>query len=208
MATANRKKEGGLDSVKGYFENIRLAATTIFEGMTITLSHLLRKPITVEYPDVDVESTLPDCYRGFLQVNLDSCISCRQCEKICPVDCIHIEDVPGEKIKVMADSGKEITKLKYPVVFKIDMAKCMFCGLCVESCAPEGLHFTKRFEGATRNINDLVLSFVDEEEAEILREKGREVEARKAAEKAEKAKAKARKEAEEREKERKGGRES
>ena len=58
----------------GYFDNIRESVRTIFEGMAITASHMVRKPYTVQYPDrvdVRVQDTLPFRYRGLLDVDLE-----------------------------------------------------------------------------------------------------------------------------------------
>jgi len=49
--------------MKKYFSNIWNAIKTIFDGMSITFSYLLQKPITVQYPDrteKPVKDTLPD----------------------------------------------------------------------------------------------------------------------------------------------------
>ena len=62
-----------------YFSNIRDAVTTIFEGMSVTFSHLVRKPYTVQYPDrmpIRVQDTLPFRYRGLLEVDLEICTGC------------------------------------------------------------------------------------------------------------------------------------
>ena len=34
-----------------YFRNVWSSASSLFEGMAVTFSHLLRRPSTVEYPD-------------------------------------------------------------------------------------------------------------------------------------------------------------
>ncbi|MCH7911762.1 MAG: NADH-quinone oxidoreductase subunit I, partial [Deltaproteobacteria bacterium] len=54
-----------------YFKNIKDTVFTIFEGMTITFSHFLRRPMTIQYPDrieKPVQETLPLRYRGILEV--------------------------------------------------------------------------------------------------------------------------------------------
>lgn len=136
----------------GYFKNIYEAVTTTLEGMKITLIHFLfRRPITIQYPDVNVEAMLPDRFRGKLQVNLTNCIGCLNCSINCPISCIKIDII-----------RKEEEKARYITKFDIDMSKCMWCGLCVESCPENIIYFTKKFEGSTRNIEDLVLHFVKE----------------------------------------------
>src|SRR5262245_44036884 len=103
--------------------------------MVVTFKHLFREPVTIEYPEVNVEATLPDRYRGILQVDMEICISCHNCETDCPIACIVIDDVKGEKISVMSKlTGKPTPKMRYPIRFDIDIAKCMYCGLCTENC--------------------------------------------------------------------------
>ncbi len=46
------------------------------------------------------------------------------------------------------------------VRFDIDLAKCMFCGLCQESCPTNALRHSKHFEGTRTNIEHLVARFV------------------------------------------------
>lgn len=134
-----------------YFRNILDAATTIFEGLAITSSHIFRKPITVQYPDrmiAPMSETMAGRYRGFLEVETKICTGCTMCMQACPIACIDIE----------------ITKAETRLIsrFAIDISKCMFCGLCVEACPTKAIHFTKGFERATPDIKTLLLRFVDE----------------------------------------------
>lgn len=135
-----------------YFRNIYETATSIFEGMAITFSHLLRKPTTIQYPDrieCPLKETLPDRSRGFLKVDMEICTACLACMNDCPIDCI--------KIDAKKD---EATKERVLTRFAIDEAKCMYCGLCTEPCPTGAIHFTREFEGATDNLATLILEFV------------------------------------------------
>ena len=136
----------------GYFTNITTGLSTIFEGLTITASHLLRRPITVQYPDripVPLTETLPARYRGFLKADMNICTGCTLCQGACPIQCIEIGIT-----KTVA--GRVISK------FNIDIGKCMFCGLCTEVCPTGAIHFTREFEGSTPDLNDLTFKFVEE----------------------------------------------
>src|SRR5260221_9294797 len=113
-----------MTGVSDYVQNIKQTVSTIFEGLAITASHFMRKPSTVQYPDrmaVRVQDTLPFRYRGILEVDLEICTGCLACERACPIDCIVI-DVSKDKA----------TKSMVMTRFDIDMAKCMYCGLCSE----------------------------------------------------------------------------
>ena len=64
-----------------YLRNIKDALATIADGMAVTASHMIRKPVTLEYPDrlpdgVRVQDTLPFRYRGILEVDLEICTAC------------------------------------------------------------------------------------------------------------------------------------
>ena len=137
-----------------YLRNIKDAALTISDGMAVTFSHLVRKPFTLQYPDrlpdgVRVQDTLPFRYRGMLEVDLEICTACLACERACPIDCIVIE---AEKDK--AAGGLVMTR------FDIDMAKCMYCGLCSEPCPTGSIHHTPEFEGADYSLESMVRKFV------------------------------------------------
>ena len=122
-----------------------------------------REPMTIEYPEVNVEAQLPDRYRGILQVDMDICISCHLCESGCPIDCIVIDDVKGSKTSVMSRvTGKPTPKVKYPTRFDIDIAKCMYCGLCVEPCPTGAIYHTRKFEGTVTNVSDLTYTYVSD----------------------------------------------
>lgn len=155
------------DVVK-WFQDIVEGVVTTAKGMFVTIKQLFREPITIEYPDINVESQLPERYRGILQVDMDICISCRLCESSCPIACIVIEDVKGAKTMVMSKiTGKPTPKVKYPLRFDIDIAKCMYCGLCVEPCPTGAIHHTRRFEGTVSNVSELTYSYMRPSDHEL-----------------------------------------
>jgi formate dehydrogenase beta subunit len=62
----------------------------IAQGMALTLKHLFRRPITVQYP----EETLVVSQRergNVLAWSAQKCTGCYTCERNCPHGCIHIE---------------------------------------------------------------------------------------------------------------------
>lgn len=144
-----------MNSLNQYFTNICEAVTSIFDGMSITFAYLFQKPITVQYPNrlkEPVQKSLPERYRGFLQINHETCTSCDACAKACPIDCITLDG-----IKVPGRKGKA------PYFFYINLSKCMFCGLCVEPCPTDAIYFTREFEGSAEEIEKLVFSYITPE---------------------------------------------
>ena len=141
-------------AVGAYVKNVRDTAKSFWEGMSVTLSYMFRKPITTQYPDrtpVPVRDTIPPRYRGFLEVDMDICTACQACERACPIAVINIDILKGD--------GKTTPKLRMER-FDIDIGKCMYCGLCVEPCPTGAIQHTREFEGAVMHFNNLTLRFV------------------------------------------------
>src|SRR5438105_9656086 len=135
-----------------YLGGIVDVCKTILEGMAVTFSHLVRKPFTIQYPDrmaVRVQDTLPFRYRGILEVDLEICTGCLACERACPIDCITI----------VADKDP-VSKQLLLSQFDIDIAKCMYCGLCSEPCPTGSIHHTTEFEGADYSLESMLRRFV------------------------------------------------
>ena len=53
----------------GFFADAAQLTRTIYRAMRVTFVNLLRKPVTVHYPDV--ERPYPDRYRGLLALTYD-----------------------------------------------------------------------------------------------------------------------------------------
>ena len=141
-----------MSAASQYVLNIKDTVSTIFEGMAVTASHLMRKPYTVQYPDrmpVRVQDTLPFRYRGILEVDLEICTGCLACERACPIDCIVIVAEKDQQTRALLLSQ-----------FDIDIAKCMYCGLCSEACPTGSIHHTTEFEGADYSLESLIRRFV------------------------------------------------
>jgi formate hydrogenlyase subunit 6/NADH:ubiquinone oxidoreductase subunit I len=151
-----------------YFGNIKEGIKTSLKGLSLSWKHLKearqsRKPIFVDNPDYFKQQTgivtlqypheqlpLPDVGRYQLHNEMDDCIVCDKCAKICPVDCIEIEPIKATGIAGYASDGSAIRL--YAAKFDIDMAKCCFCGLCTTVCPTECLTMTKEYDFSTFDI--------------------------------------------------------
>jgi len=143
-------------TVREYTGAIKDTVVSFWHGLSITLSHLVRRPMTVQYPDrtpLAVRDMLPPRYRGFLEVDAAICTGCQACERACPIGCIQIT----------LEKDPANPKQRLVTQFDIDEAKCMFCGLCVEPCPTGSIQHTREFEGSQRNIRNLVFRWADPE---------------------------------------------
>jgi NADH-quinone oxidoreductase subunit I len=151
-----------------YFGNIKEGIKTSLKGLSLTWRHFKdarqgRKPIFVDNPDYFKQQTgivtlqyphqhlpLPDNGRYQLHNEMDDCIVCDKCAKVCPVDCIDIEPIKATGIAGYASDGSAIRL--FAAKFDIDMAKCMFCGLCTTVCPTECLTMTSEYDFSTFDV--------------------------------------------------------
>ncbi len=139
-----------------YFGNMKGTVQSFWHGLSITLSYLLRRPITTQYPDrteLPVRDMLPPRYRGFLEVDSAICTGCQACERACPIGCIQIN----------LEKDPQNPKQRAVTQFDIDEAKCMFCGLCVEPCPTGAIQHTREFEATQRSVRNLTFRWADPE---------------------------------------------
>ena len=168
---------------QSYVSNFFTAVHTLWQGLAITFAHLLRarkKPAitpimhndyfshtegisTIQYPHEMI--AVPDNGRYRLHNEIDDCIVCDKCAKICPVDCIEIE--PVRAVEEIGKTSDGTPKRIYAARFDIDMAKCCFCGLCTTVCPTECLTMTKVFDFSVNEIEEHTFAFAEMSPAEI-----------------------------------------
>ncbi|MFI5412327.1 MAG: 4Fe-4S binding protein [Candidatus Micrarchaeales archaeon] len=95
----------------------------------------LKKPFTLEFPEK--QEFLTDNYRGIHKLDMNTCINCQACARICPNQTIQM--VEAEADTAFKASG---TKL-FP---EINLERCLFCALCEEVCPTDCLVLTKDTE--------------------------------------------------------------
>lgn len=132
---------------------------------------------TLKYPYASIPA--PDHGRYQLYNEIEDCIVCDKCAKICPVDCIDIE--PIKSAEEFGKTSDGTSKRIYAAKFDIDMAKCCFCGLCTTVCPTECLTMTDEYDFSVFNLGKLNFGFgnLSEEEAEQKRKEWEEAQARK-----------------------------
>jgi formate hydrogenlyase subunit 6/NADH:ubiquinone oxidoreductase subunit I len=168
---------------KSYWGNITGSVRSLWSGLRITFVHILKarssqKPIsiqdktyfdnpegiaTIQYPHVQLP--VPDTGRYKLHNEIDDCIVCDKCVKVCPVNCITIEPIRAtEEIGRTSDGTP---KRIYAAKFDIDMGKCCFCGLCTTVCPTECLTMTKTYDFSVFDIRQHNFEFADMTPVEI-----------------------------------------
>lgn len=150
---------------------------TAWKGLTLTIRHLFasnarRKVIsvsddnyfkqlegtnTIQYPHQKLP--VPEVGRYQLDVEMDDCIVCDLCAKICPVDCITIESIKATELIGHTSDGSP--KRIHAAKFDIDMAKCMYCGLCTIVCPTECIVMTNQYDKSVFEISQLTYQFSD-----------------------------------------------
>ena len=113
---------------------------------------------------------IPDHGRNRLHNEIDDCIVCDKCAKVCPVDCIEIEAIKDPAGEIRKTSDGSSVRL-HPAKFDIDMAKCCFCGLCTTVCPTECLTMTKTFDYSELDIRDMVYEFSYMSDADVVAKK-------------------------------------
>lgn len=170
-----------------YFGSILTSFRSLMQGLQITFVHLLKSTkkgkitgimepdyfthtegiSTIQYPHEMIP--VPDNGRYRLHNEIDDCIVCDKCAKICPVDCIEIEAVRA--VDEIGKTSDGTPKRIYAARFDIDMAKCCFCGLCTTVCPTECLTMTRVFDFSVTDIRDHTFAFAEMSPEEIAEKK-------------------------------------
>ena len=134
--------------LKHLFKTFTLAE--LLKGLGITGRHMIKKKVTVQYP----EEKTPQSYRfrGLHALRRypdgeERCIACKLCEAVCPAQAITIEAGPRQD-----DGTRRTTR------YEIDMFKCIYCGYCQESCPVDSIVETRVFEYHFENRGENIMT--------------------------------------------------
>ena len=123
----------------------------LLKGLRVTFRYQDPNEVcTEQYPLERPE--VAERYRGAPRLNTDPetghtlCLACGLCALACPEHLIVVNSVRNETTK-----KKELT------TFTFDLSRCMFCGLCEDSCASDALELTQDYESAWYGREGMVL---------------------------------------------------
>ena len=111
------------------------------KGMMLTLKHLSRPPVTVQFPDE--ERDIPKRARTNLVWFVERCTGCSTCAQACPDGCILVQTEPRE-------DGSYLVQR-----YEIDFRLCMYCGLCAEACPYEAIQVGGSYTDVVTNPDTL-----------------------------------------------------
>lgn len=120
-----------------------MGALEPLKGFAVTFRQMLKKPVTIGYPE-NKTPVFPR-FRGrhrlwSFENGLEKCVGCALCVAACPADCIRVvaeENTPEHRVS----AGE-----RYARIFEINMARCIFCGYCEVACPFDAITLEQAYE--------------------------------------------------------------
>ena len=138
----------------------RIYLVEVGRGMIVTMGHLVRnifvqkRIYTHQWPE-EPKPIFPRLKgRHRLTRRPDGtpkCTACYCCQTVCPPNAIDI----------VAEESDDPKVEKQPGSFRINMTRCIFCGMCVEACPKDAIVMTADYELADQTRERLQLGLHD-----------------------------------------------
>jgi len=119
----------------------------LLKGLALTLRTFFTHPVTIQYPEQKM--VMYPRFRGLHELTRDEegkikCVACELCAAVCPAKCIRVEPAEGP------------THQRFPLVYEIDLLRCIFCGFCQEACPYGAVILRENYETADYTRQDLI----------------------------------------------------
>lgn len=128
------------------------------KGFLVTLKHIFRRQVTIEYPEQKrVDS--PN-FRGRHRLQryangLERCVGCALCASVCPSEAIYLEAAENTP-ECRVSEGERYAKL-----YRIHLLRCIYCGFCEEACPEDAIVMGRKYELADDARGDLIINKED-----------------------------------------------
>jgi len=127
-----------------------VAAKSLIVSHLITFREMLRRPITVRYPEEKAPPILGARDIPALKINeatgLLNCTACGLCERACPTRAIEIVQA------VEPGTGR---RKPWPERYELRYDHCMVCNICVEVCPFDALEMAAAAELGAYRVDGL-----------------------------------------------------
>lgn len=125
----------------------------MIKGFSITLRHMFKPVITLEYPEV--KRTLPPGFRGKHRLQryengLERCVGCALCAAACPPEAIYLEAKENDPARPVS-AGE-----RYSEIYQIHLLRCIWCGFCEEACPEDAIVMGREYEMANYTRESLI----------------------------------------------------
>ncbi len=132
----------------------------IFTGLGITFKNLVRnllnkdQMLTLNYPEEKYEYSPRFKGTHILTTRKDGSVRCTAC-MLCATNC------PANCITIVASEHQDPTVEKYPIVYEIDMLRCVFCGFCEEACPVDAIRMGPEWQVPGKNGSNFIWGIQD-----------------------------------------------
>ncbi len=132
-----------------------MAVVELLKGFFVTAKHMLKRPVTTQYPE-EKRPTAPRFHGRHVlnryQDGLEKCIGCELCAWACPADAIYVQGADNTP-EARFSPGE-----RFAIDYQINYLRCIFCGLCIEACPTRALTMTNEYELADDSRETLIFT--------------------------------------------------
>lgn len=130
----------------------------MLKGFAVTAKHIVKKPVTLNYPEE--RRPQPEWWRGRHRLQryengLERCVACCLCAAVCPSEAIYIE--PAENDPDHPVGAGE----RYAKTYQIHWLRCIWCGFCEEACPEDAIVMGQEWELANYSRQALIANKED-----------------------------------------------